>query len=228
MADEQQQTAEDINDQIRERQRALDEIKQLGLAAYPHKYDRTHSISRIVEEFRQRLARSLRPRPSRSASRARPRHKQDGQGRLHQVFGRARDTPGLHQIERSRRANVAVVQAAPPGRYDRRGRSVVSHAHERAFDTRRIARILSQGHPPAARQVLWAARQRGPLPPAIRRPDCQPRRARRIRKALADNPIDPSTFSTSAVTSRSKRLCSRRFRQARQRGLSSLITTRST
>ena len=62
MADE-QQTAADVNDQIRERQRALDEIKQLGFAAYPHKYDRTHSISRIVEEFSSKTGEELEAAP---------------------------------------------------------------------------------------------------------------------------------------------------------------------
>ncbi len=60
---EQQQTATDVNDQIRERGRALEEIKQLGLAAYPHKFDRTHTISEIVEEFTPKTAEELETAP---------------------------------------------------------------------------------------------------------------------------------------------------------------------
>jgi lysyl-tRNA synthetase class 2 len=47
MADEQG----DINDQVRERERSLEEIRGLGFEAYPHKYERTHTISGIVEQY---------------------------------------------------------------------------------------------------------------------------------------------------------------------------------
>ena len=63
MAEQQQQTAIDVNDQMRERVRALDEIKQLGLAAYPHKFDRTHTISEIVEEFTSKTGEELETAP---------------------------------------------------------------------------------------------------------------------------------------------------------------------
>ena len=62
MADE-QQTAADVNEQIRERQRTLEEIKSLGLAAYPHKFDRTHTISQIVEEFSSKTGEELEAAP---------------------------------------------------------------------------------------------------------------------------------------------------------------------
>ncbi|HWP43843.1 MAG TPA: lysine--tRNA ligase [Blastocatellia bacterium] len=45
MADEQQ------SDQVRERERALEEIRKLGFEAYPHKFERTHTISEIVERY---------------------------------------------------------------------------------------------------------------------------------------------------------------------------------
>jgi lysyl-tRNA synthetase, class II len=41
----------DVNDQIEERRRALAQIIELGFPPYPHKFDRTHSISQIVHEF---------------------------------------------------------------------------------------------------------------------------------------------------------------------------------
>ena len=50
MADEQQQNP-DANDQIEERRRSLDQIAHLGFDAYPHRFDRTHSISQIVQSF---------------------------------------------------------------------------------------------------------------------------------------------------------------------------------
>ncbi len=42
---------EEINDQARERQRSLEEIIKLGFAPYPHKFDRTHTISQIVAQY---------------------------------------------------------------------------------------------------------------------------------------------------------------------------------
>ena len=43
--------APDPGDQMRERQRALEEITKLGIDPYPHKFDRTHTISEIVANF---------------------------------------------------------------------------------------------------------------------------------------------------------------------------------
>jgi lysyl-tRNA synthetase class 2 len=49
----------DSTDQEEERQRALEEIVRLGLQAYPHKFDRTHTISQIVEQFAQKTGEEL-------------------------------------------------------------------------------------------------------------------------------------------------------------------------
>jgi lysyl-tRNA synthetase, class II len=52
MADEQPQAQEsELNDQQIERQRALEEIVRLGVDPYPHKFERTHTITEIVREF---------------------------------------------------------------------------------------------------------------------------------------------------------------------------------
>ncbi|HYM00555.1 MAG TPA: lysine--tRNA ligase [Blastocatellia bacterium] len=61
MSDEQQQSdaAQDINDQVRERARSLEEIVRLGYDAYPHKFAQSHSIRRIVEEFESKTAEEL-------------------------------------------------------------------------------------------------------------------------------------------------------------------------
>jgi lysyl-tRNA synthetase class 2 len=42
---------EEINDQVRERERSLEEIRKLGAETYPHRFERTHTISQIVEKF---------------------------------------------------------------------------------------------------------------------------------------------------------------------------------
>ena len=52
MADEQPQgQGPEQNDQELERQRSLEEIDRLGIDPYPHKFERTHTISQIVSEF---------------------------------------------------------------------------------------------------------------------------------------------------------------------------------
>jgi len=63
--DEEQQPIADENDQIEQRRRSLDEIIQLGFDAYPHKFERTHSISQLVQQFSDKTGEELesdRPR----------------------------------------------------------------------------------------------------------------------------------------------------------------------
>jgi lysyl-tRNA synthetase class 2 len=50
MTDEWERILE-VNDQISARLAALEEITQLGFDPYPHKFDRTHTISQVVEQF---------------------------------------------------------------------------------------------------------------------------------------------------------------------------------
>ena len=57
MSDEQQ--PENINDQIEERRRALEQIIELGFDPYPHRFDRTHSISQIVQQFANKTSEEL-------------------------------------------------------------------------------------------------------------------------------------------------------------------------
>lgn len=58
MADEQQPTADD-NDQIEERRRSFEQIAQLGFETYPHKFERTHSITRIEQQFADKSGEQL-------------------------------------------------------------------------------------------------------------------------------------------------------------------------
>ena len=49
--EDEQSPASDLNDQIAERRRSLEQIIQLGFHPYPHQFDRTHSITQIVQQF---------------------------------------------------------------------------------------------------------------------------------------------------------------------------------
>ena len=63
MEDEQQPLND--NDQIEERRRSLQQITELGFDPYPHRFDRTHSISQIVQQFANKTGEELeadRPR----------------------------------------------------------------------------------------------------------------------------------------------------------------------
>src|SRR5215813_8304924 len=64
MVDEQQPEG-DINDQLAERQRAFEEIVQLGITPHPHKFARTHSISQIVKAYSAKTGEELEADPVR-------------------------------------------------------------------------------------------------------------------------------------------------------------------
>jgi len=57
--EDEEQPANDANDQIEERRRSLEQIIQLGLDPYPHRFDCTHSISQIVQQFANKTGEEL-------------------------------------------------------------------------------------------------------------------------------------------------------------------------
>ncbi len=57
--EDEQQPANDANDQIEERRRSLEQIIQLGFDPYPHRFDRTQSISQIVHQFGSKTGEEL-------------------------------------------------------------------------------------------------------------------------------------------------------------------------
>lgn len=48
---------EQDNDQIQQRKRHLAEIAEMGHAVYPHRFDRTHTLTEVVEKYRDRAGR---------------------------------------------------------------------------------------------------------------------------------------------------------------------------
>ena len=54
-----QLTESDSNDQLQERRRSFEEIVRLGFEPYPHKFDRTHTITGIVKEFASKAGEEL-------------------------------------------------------------------------------------------------------------------------------------------------------------------------
>ncbi len=93
MSDEEDQP-EDLNDQLRERRRSLDEIIKLGFDPYPHKFERTHTISRLIETYSSSSAEDLEAEKPRTRA----------AGRIHAVnkMGKAafiRFTDGREMIQ---------------------------------------------------------------------------------------------------------------------------------
>src|SRR5215212_7554910 len=58
MSEEQPKDSES-NDQLQERQRSFDEIVQLGFDPCPHKFDRTHTIAEIVNQYSSKTGEEL-------------------------------------------------------------------------------------------------------------------------------------------------------------------------
>src|SRR6185295_14597589 len=58
MSEEQPKDSES-NDQLQERQRSFEEIVQLGFDPYPHKFDRTHTIAEIVNQYNSKTGEEL-------------------------------------------------------------------------------------------------------------------------------------------------------------------------
>ncbi|HZM85630.1 MAG TPA: lysine--tRNA ligase [Blastocatellia bacterium] len=57
--EDEQQPSPDTNDQVEERRRSLEQIIELGFDPYPHRFDRTHSISEIINQFAARTGEEL-------------------------------------------------------------------------------------------------------------------------------------------------------------------------
>ncbi len=56
---EEQQPGVNVNELLQQRQRSLEEIISLGFDPYPHKFDRTHTISRIIAELGEKTGEQL-------------------------------------------------------------------------------------------------------------------------------------------------------------------------
>ena len=76
---------------------------------------------------------------------------------------------------------------------------------------RRDVHAALEGAAPAAREVARPHRRRHALPPALRRPHRERRRAPRVRDPLRRGRRDPRRSSPSAATSRSRRRCCTRI-----------------
>jgi lysyl-tRNA synthetase class 2 len=49
----------ELNDQLRQRRTNFEELQKLGVAPYPHRFERTHTVSALVEEYAARPGEAL-------------------------------------------------------------------------------------------------------------------------------------------------------------------------
>jgi lysyl-tRNA synthetase class 2 len=59
MTDEQQTAEQKQSDQLRQRRANFDELRKLGVSPYPHQFERTHSVSDLVDAFAAKTADAL-------------------------------------------------------------------------------------------------------------------------------------------------------------------------
>ena len=176
-----------------------------------------------------------RPHPRRPARRlrrppARHRDRGAGQGRGPHPPAAA---PGQAHV-RDRARPVGVVQlfvdrqglgeersttfdAARPRRLGGRRRHRDDHPQGRALGERRRLPAPGQVAAPAARQVARPLRRRHPLPPALRRPHRERRRAAGVRDPVRRGRRHPQRARGRTASSRSRRRCSATSSAARPR-----------
>ena len=112
-----------------------------------------------------------------------PYHPADGKSGLCPPRPERRASADLREEGRGQRAGLCAVSVARSRRHCRRGRLPVPHQHWRTQHSRGEARLSLQDSACHAGKVAWARRRRDPLPPALPRPDRQPRRSQRVRDA---------------------------------------------
>ena len=76
-------------EQRQKRQANLEEIKALGVDPYPHKFERTHTVTQIAQQFDSTLSSELDAEQSHSVGcRPNSRDQQHGKGGLYSLHGR--------------------------------------------------------------------------------------------------------------------------------------------
>ena len=168
--------------QTEQRKANLEAITRLGFAAYPHKFDTTHSVTQLVEANGAKTGAELESAKVETDHRRPHRqHPQLRQGQLPRAVRRPLAPAGLRPAGRAERARLPAVEAARRRRSDRRRRTSVPHQDQRVVDLGVDAGVSRQVLPAAAGEVARPAGRRDPLPPALSRSGRQSGRAPRVR-----------------------------------------------
>ncbi len=155
-------------EQFEQRKANLEALKALGVEAYPHKFERRHTISELVAAHGEQSHDELEAdSPRDDHQRTDSRDPIVWQGELPGRVGRSREDSDLHPAGFVAAARLRHLQAARFRRLDWRRRTAVSHAHERADDLGVAPAFPGEVSAAAAGKVAWADGCRDSLPPAL-------------------------------------------------------------
>ena len=172
------------DEQIQQRRANLAKLRELGVNAYPHRFDRTATITELVRAHGEKDRPRARSHPHRhDDERPHSRHSQFRQGEFPGALRRPVAHPGVHQEGLAVGARLRGVPAARFRRRDRRRRASVPHAHQRADDLGVANRVSGEVPSAAAGEMAWPDRHRNPLSPALPRSHRQSRGARGVSGA---------------------------------------------
>ena len=181
-------------------------LSELGVNAYPHRFDRTATITELVRAHGENTGAELEATPHRDDhERPHSGHSQFRQGEFPGALRRPVAHPGLHQEGLALGARLRGVPPARFRRCRRRRRASVPHTHERADDLGVATRVSCEVPPAAAGEVAWPDRRRNSLSPALPRSHRQSRGARGVPGAQQGAFGAARRFSMPADISRSRR-----------------------
>ncbi len=187
-------------EQFAQRLAKLEELRRLGVAPYPTRFERTETVQSVISTFGASEAEALeadRPKVAvagrvlgvRSFGKARFLVLSDGLERL-QVYVRADSMD-----ERS----FQIVTHVDLGRSRRCGRAGVPHEDEGAHDLGRTHRVPREGAAAASGEVARPDGHRDAVSPAISRPDRQSRVEEGVRDACAGRRRDPALSGRQGI-----------------------------
>src|ERR671913_537164 len=158
--------------QTEQRKLNLEAITRLGFAAYPHKFDTTHTVTQLVDANTAKTGAELEGAKIETVT----------AGRVVGIrsFGKA-----SFLVLSDGRSRLPVIEAARRRRSGWRDRAPVPHQDQRAVDLGVEAGVPRQVLPAAAGKMAWPAGRRDSVPPAVSRSDRQPGRAPCLRNPHA-------------------------------------------
>ena len=156
----------------------LKQIEALGQSAYPYRYETTHTVPQIVEEFsRQDGGGAGVAASQRQCCRAADVDSRSRQSGLRSSAARRPAPADLRQARLRRRKRFSALQAARHRRLHRRERLSLPHPHQRTDRARRRDHVSGKGPASAAGKVARASGRGDALPPALCRSHHEPRSA---------------------------------------------------
>ena len=146
----------------------LKQIEALGQQAYPYRYETTHTVPQILEEYSAKTGPELEsPRVERQRCRAADVDPRAGQGWLRAPATGRQAAADLRPARQRRRKGISALQAARPRRLHRREGLSLPHPHQRADRPRRGDHLPGEGPAPSAGEMARVAGRGDALSPPL-------------------------------------------------------------